>query len=85
MASPTPLKGTDLIDCARANAKQGIETAAELCGYGRDLNTFQQELQQACDRIGVKFYELSDLITDQQSIIDRQGGIEVAPDTPAEL
>jgi hypothetical protein len=84
MASPTPLHGTDLIDCAKANAKQGIETAAHLCGYGQDLNTFKQELQQACQDIGVTFYELSDLITDQQNIIE-QSGIEVAPDTPGEL
>lgn len=84
MASPTPLRDTDLIDCAKANAKQGIETAAYLCGYGEDLKTFQQALQQACDRIGVKYNELSDLITDQQAIID-QGGIEIAPDTPSEL
>lgn len=84
MASPTPLHDTDLIDCAKANAKQGIETAAYLCGYGEDLKTFQQQLQKACDRIGVKYNELSDLITDQQAIID-QGGIEIAPDTPSEL
>ena len=84
MASPTPLRDTDLIDCAKANAKQGIETAAYLCGYGEDLKGFQQALQQACDRIGVKYNELSDLITDQQAIID-QGGVEIAPDTPSEL
>ncbi len=45
MPSPTPLKGTDLVDCAKANAKQGIETAAFLCGYGTDLNTFRQETE----------------------------------------
>ena len=28
MASPTPLHDTELVDCARANANQGIETAA---------------------------------------------------------
>lgn len=84
MASPTPLKDTDLIDCAKANAKQGIETAAYLCGYGEDINTFQSELKLACDRIGVKYTELSDLITDQQMLIN-YGGIEVAPDTPSEL
>jgi len=46
MASPTRLQGTELVDCARANAKQGIETAARQCGYG-ELNTFAQELKQA--------------------------------------
>ncbi|MBW4679077.1 MAG: hypothetical protein KME19_03045 [Microcoleus vaginatus WJT46-NPBG5] len=84
MASPTPLQGLELIDCAKANAAQGIETAAHLCGYGTDLNTFKRELKQACQNIGVKIEELSDLITDQQ-IVREAGGIEVAPDTPGEL
>lgn len=84
MAAPTPLKDTELIDCARANAKQGIETAAQQCGYGDDLNTFKQELRQACDRINIQFSELSDLITDPPLAI-QMDGIEVAPDTPAEL
>jgi hypothetical protein len=84
MASPTPLKDTELIDCAKANAKQGVETAAHLCGYGQDIATFKSELKKACDRIGVTFTEMSDLITDQQNLI-QQGGIEIAPDTPSEL
>ena len=84
MASPTKLKGLELIDCAKANAAQGIQAAAELCGYGDDLNTFKGELKHACDNIGVQIHELSDLITDQQAVIQR-GGIEVAPDTPSEL
>jgi hypothetical protein len=84
MASQTPLKGIELVDCAKANAKQGIETAAELCGYGGDMSTFSQELKQACQDIGVDIDELSDLITDQQTVM-RDGGVEVAPDTPSEL
>lgn len=84
MASSTPLQGIELIDCAKANAKQGIETATELCGYGQDVHTFQEQLKQACQSIGVEINELSDLITDQQAV-RREGGIEVAPDTPSEL
>jgi hypothetical protein len=84
MASPTPLKGLELVDCARANAKQGIETAAHLCGYGDDLNTFSQELKLACDGMGVTVNELSDLITDQDELINREGEI-IAPDTATEL
>ncbi|MBD1861672.1 MULTISPECIES: hypothetical protein [Trichocoleus] len=84
MASPTPLKGTDLIDCAKANAKQGVETAAYFCGYGSDLNTFEQELHQACQDIGVNINELSDLITDQQQLI-QFAGTEVSPDSPSSL
>lgn len=84
MAAPTPLKGLELVDCAKANAKQGIETAAHQCGYGDNLTVFKQELKQACEGMGVQFYELSDLITDQQAMI-QNAGIEVAPDTPSEL
>lgn len=84
MASPTPLQGLELVDCARANAKQGIETAAHLCGYGDDLNTFSQELKVACDGMGVTVNELSDLITDQDELINREGEI-IAPDTATEL
>lgn len=84
MASSEPLKDTDLIDCAKANAKQGIETAAMRCGYGQDLESFEQNLKQACDRIGVDIQELSDLVTDQQRVIEK-GGLEIAPETPSDL
>jgi len=84
MASSQPLTGLELIDCAKANAQQGITTAAQLCGYEADLHSFQRELKQACQNIGVEVKELSDLITDQQMM--KQGrGIEIAPDTPSEL
>jgi hypothetical protein len=85
MSSPTPLKGIELIDCAKANAKQGLETASNLCGYSEDLNLFKQELHQACQNIGVEISELSDLITDQPMIVTLDHGIEVAPDTPSDL
>lgn len=84
MAALKPLKSLELVDCAKANAKQGIVVAAELCGYGEDTNTFQQELQSACKAMGVHVSELSDLITEQQTVL-QEGGIEVAPDTPSEL
>lgn len=85
MASPTPLQGTELVDCARANAKQGIETAAYQCGYGNDLNTFAQELKQACEQMNLQVKELSELITDQEKLLQMGEGEVVAPDTPSEL
>ena len=84
MASQTPLKGIELVDCAKANAEQGVGTAAELCGYGEDVGMFSQELKQACQDIGVDIKELNDLITNQETVVG-EGGIEVAPDTPSEL
>lgn len=84
MAASQPLTGIELIDCAKANAEQGVTVAAELCGYGQDIPRFQQALQQACHQIGVEISSLSDLITDQQMVL-QTGGIEVAPDTPDDL
>ncbi len=83
MAASTPLQGLDLVDCARANAKQGIETAANLCGYGKDLNTFRHELEKACQHMGVEFHELSDLIKGALPL--QMEGEIVAPDTASEL
>ncbi|MGV0027444.1 hypothetical protein [Phormidesmis priestleyi] len=84
MASSTPLQGLDLVDCARANAKQGIETAADLCGYGSDLNAFRRELEAACQHMGVEFHELSDLIRDEAPLLQMDGEI-IAPDESSEL
>lgn len=81
MASSIPLKGTDLVDCVRANAKQGVETAARLCGYGEDINTFEQELEKACESMGV---DSSNLITQQDLIKVTEGKI-IAPETASEL
>lgn len=85
MASSTPLQGTELVDCARANAQQGIETAALQCGYGDDLNTFSRELKAACEQMNLQVKELSQLITEQDMILQMGGGEVVAPDTASEL
>jgi len=85
MPSSKPLHGTELVDCARANAKQGIETAAYQCGYGDDLNTFAQELRQACEKMNLQVKELSELITDQDMILQIGTGEVVAPETASEL
>ena len=84
MAQTQPLQGTELIDCAKASATQGLEEAAQNCGYGEDTERFQNSLRQACDRIGIHINELGDLITPQQKV--RQGrGIEIAPDSKDSL
>lgn len=85
MASAKPLLGTDLVDCARANAKQGIETAAYQCGYGEDINKFARELRQACEQMNLQVKELNQLITDQDMIIQIGNGEIIAPDTSSEL
>jgi hypothetical protein len=79
------LHGTDLVDCARANAKQGIETAAYQCGYGEDINTFARELKQACQQMNLQVKELNQLITDQDMILNLGTGEIIAPETSSEL
>ncbi len=86
MAKSQPLKGIELIDCARANAKHGLEETTKLAGYGEDVAVFKQELQQACHDIGVEVQELSELIPPEQAIgYKAYRGIEVAPDSASEL
>lgn len=84
MTASQPLQGTELIDCAKANAKQGIATAAKQYGYGEDLKQFSEQLKLACDRIGIGIDDLSNLITDRQRL-KQMGGIEIAPDTPSQI
>jgi len=50
--------------------------------WGRSQH-LAQELKQACEQIQVK--ELSELITDQEMLLQLGGGEVVAPDTPSEL
>ncbi|MEM1172480.1 MAG: hypothetical protein AAGJ08_26225 [Cyanobacteria bacterium P01_H01_bin.35] len=82
MNTPKNLTGIELIDCAKANAKDGIEKAAQRCGYGQDIKLFQQKLQQACDEKGISIDvdNISLLITSQQ-LIKEEGGVEIAPET----
>jgi hypothetical protein len=84
MSSSQMLEGIELIDCAKANAKQGIKVAAKQCGYGDNLDLFKKTLIKSCQEIGVEIKELEDLITDQQ-LAQEQQKKKIAPDTPKEL
>lgn len=79
------LKGIELIDCAKANAKQGLEVAAKQCGYGQDISLFQKSLTTACEEIGVHIDELKDLITDQQVAKEKRVVEEISPDSATQL
>lgn len=83
MASSAPLSGTDLIDCARANATKGIVVAAQRCGY-EDMATFERELQKAGEHIGVEINSFANLIAGGKDSKQEQG-VEVAPETPTRL
>ncbi|MEO0804813.1 MAG: hypothetical protein AAFY33_00780 [Cyanobacteria bacterium J06643_4] len=62
MAANQPLKGIALIDCAKANAPQGADVAANLCGYGEDVSSFRQALIQAGEEAGITLTGVDDLI-----------------------
>jgi hypothetical protein len=83
--NPEKLEGNELVNCARANAKQGIETAALQCGYGDDLNLFTENLQLACEEMNLQTKELHELITYQDLILQIGKGETVAPETPSQL
>lgn len=46
LSGKEPLTGVDLIDCARGNASAGVVKATKLCGYSRDIESFQSALKQ---------------------------------------
>lgn len=79
------LKGIELIDCAKANAKQGIAVATKQSGYGEDIILFRKSLDKACQEIGVNIDELSDLITDQQIVKENNVGLDIAPESNTKL
>lgn len=61
MSSSTPLQGIELISCAKANVEQGLTAACQQCGYGENIQLFQQNLVLAGQEIGVSLDQLSDL------------------------
>ena len=83
MTSSIPLHGTELVDCAQANAKQGISVAAQQCGYHDNIETFQRELTDALEHIGVKNKDFDDLL--KTVVVRPEIGIKIAPDTSTEL
>ncbi|MBW4515774.1 MAG: hypothetical protein KME11_11160 [Timaviella obliquedivisa GSE-PSE-MK23-08B] len=84
MSSNIPLQGMDLISCAQASAKQGVEEAAEQCGYGQNTRLFIETLEQACEEIGVTIHDLTDLAK-SQDLESEVKGVIVAPDSLSDL
>ena len=84
MAANQPLTGVALIDCAKANAPQGVQEAAKLCGYGDNISDFQSALSKAGEDMGIQLDELKDLITDQ-FIAKRNAVMDIGPETNAQL
>jgi hypothetical protein len=68
MSSSKPLQGLELIDCAKANAHEGIANAAERCGYGNEVEAFEQALKRAGEAIGVEIQNFNDLISSPKDV-----------------
>ncbi|OUC13748.1 MAG: hypothetical protein B0A82_15720 [Alkalinema sp. CACIAM 70d] len=84
MATQQPLTGITLIDCARSNAKSGVETAAMRCGYENEITAFTTALKEACDSAGITFNDLNDLI-EEKPTSQVMPGISIAPDSQSQL
>jgi hypothetical protein len=56
-----PLTGAELIDCARANVSAGVEKAAVLCGYGAEIDRFQEALKHTGEQMGLEIESLHKL------------------------
>lgn len=79
------LQGIELINCAKASAKQGVAIAAKNCGYEENIGLFIENLNKSCQQIGVDINELNDLITDQQIAQENRKVLEISPDTSSNL
>ncbi len=82
MKSTIKLHGIELLDCAQANAKLGLSTTAQQCGYGNNILAFQKELQKAGSEIGIQISGLQDLMLETPKIAQ---GREFAPDTSEQI
>ncbi|MGD1917959.1 MAG: hypothetical protein ACFCAD_03180 [Pleurocapsa sp.] len=51
LSGENPLKGEELVNCAKANASAGIKQAATLCGYASNLDSFRANLTKAIQEI----------------------------------
>ena len=79
------LQGIELINCAKANARQGIAIAAQQSGYDQNIDLFQENLTKACKQIGVHIEKLDDLITAQQVAKEKRKVMDISPDTATVL
>jgi hypothetical protein len=57
-----PLTGEELISCAKANVSKGVETTAQLCGYGSDIRRFRNAVRETMEEMGIESESLETLI-----------------------
>jgi ABC-type transporter Mla subunit MlaD len=81
LTAPSPLKGVELVDCAKANGNLGVAAAALNCGYGQDVDSFIENLRQAGQAMGLEIEDLNDLLDQANDPV----GVEISPDSPSSL
>ncbi len=82
MKSTIKLHGIELLDCAQANAKLGLSTTVQQCGYGNNILAFQKELQKTGSEIGIQISSLQDLMLETPKI---ERGRDFSPDTSEQI
>jgi hypothetical protein len=82
MSASMPLVGLELVDCARANAREGKAIACQQCGYEQDQAHFETELRRACEEMGIHLTDFTDLLDEPQKEKLR---VEFAPESPTQL
>ena len=50
LSGENPLKGEELVNCAKANASAGVKQAATLCGFASDIEGFRSSLREAIEQ-----------------------------------
>lgn len=82
MAPIKPLTGMALINCAKANANQGLGITTHQCGYDQNFEAFLIALQTAGQTIGVKITTFDDLICEDEHLyLCKAPGLQVAPES----
>jgi hypothetical protein len=82
MTNSIPLSGIELVDCARANAKHGLAIASQQCGYDKDYQQFESELQKACKGMGIELDDFTDLLKEAQN---NELGVEISPNSATQF
>ena len=62
LSGENPLSGEELTNCARANASAGVEMAAKLCGFGKDIALFQSTLSETVEKLELSTESFKKLI-----------------------
>ena len=61
LSGKEPLTGKELVNCAKGNAYSGLNNTAKLCGYGTNIQAFQENLTETLDDMGLDIQSVKSL------------------------